>query len=138
MLKNKKYAIIKKKVGKNMKDVSILTNNGVDLNKSLEYLGDLSFYDETLETFLEENKERVPKIEKYLKDQNMEDYAILVHAIKSDARYLGFSSLFDIAYAHEMASKANNIDEVKKEFEKLIKEIDKYTDLANKYLGTEE
>ncbi len=118
-----------------MKDVSILTDNGVDLEKALEYLGDLSFYDETLETFLEENKERVPNLDKYLKDQNMEDYAILVHAIKSDSKYLGFMSLFDIAYAHEMASKANNIDEVKKEYSKLIKEIDKYTELAKKYLG---
>lgn len=117
-----------------MKDVSILTDNGVDLEKSLEYLGDLSFYDETLETFLEENKTRVPNIEKYLKEQNMADYAILVHAVKSDARYLGFTSLFDIAYEHEMASKANNIDEVEKNYDKLIKEIDKYEELAKKYL----
>ena len=117
-----------------MKDVSILENNGVDLEKALEYLGDLSFYDETLETFLEENKTRIPNLEKYKKDQNMNDYAILVHALKSDARYLGFTSLFDIAYAHEMASKANNIDEVNKKYDDLMKEVDKYTKLANKYL----
>ena len=48
-----------------MRDVSILTDNGVDLNKALELLGDLSFYDETLEAFLEENKTRVPNIKKY-------------------------------------------------------------------------
>ena len=117
-----------------MKDVSILTDNGVDLDKALEYLGDLSFYDETLETFLEENEERVPNIKKYLDEQNMEDYAILVHAIKSDSKYLGFMSLFDIAYEHEMASKANNIDEVKNKFTKLMEEIDKYTELSKKYL----
>ncbi len=118
-----------------MRDVSILTDNGVLLDKALEFLGDLSFYDETLETFLEQNKERIPALKKYLKEQNMADYAVLVHAIKSDSKYLGFMSLFDIAYAHELASKANNIDEVKNKFDALMKEIDKYTDLAHKYLG---
>lgn len=118
-----------------MKDVSILENNGVDLNSALEFLGDLSFYDETLEAFLEENKTRVPNIEKYKNEQNMEDYAILVHALKSDSKYLGFKALADIAYEHEMASKANNVDEVNKKYDKLVKEIEKYTELSEKYLG---
>ncbi len=118
-----------------MNDVSILTDNGVDLDSALELLGDLSFYDETLEAFLEENKTRIPNIEKYKKEQNMEDYAILVHALKSDSKYLGFKSLADIAYEHELASKANNIDEVSAKYDKLMKEVKKYTELAQKYLG---
>ncbi len=118
-----------------MRDVSILTDNGVDLDSALQLLGDLEFYDETLESFLEENKTRVPNIEKYRKESNMEDYAILVHALKSDSKYLGFTSLADIAYVHELASKANNVDEVNKKYEELTKEIDKYTKLAQKYLG---
>ena len=118
-----------------MRDISILTDNGVDLDKALELLGDLEFYDETLEAFLEENKTRIPNIEKYKNDQNMEDYAILVHALKSDSKYLGFTSLADIAYEHELASKANNVDEVEKKYDKLIKEVNKYTEIANKYLG---
>ncbi len=117
-----------------MRDVSILTDNGVDLNSALELLGDLEFYDETLEAFLEENKTRVPDIEKYKNDQNMEDYAILVHALKSDAKYLGFKDLADIAYEHEMASKANNIDEVNKKYKDLVKQIERFTNLAAKYL----
>ena len=117
-----------------MKDVNILIEAGVDVKKSLELFGDMETYNETLETFLEENEERVPNIKKYLDEQNMEDYAILVHAIKSDSKYLGFMSLFDIAYEHEMASKANNIDEVKNKFAELMEEIDKYTELSKKYL----
>ena len=118
-----------------MRDVSILTDNGVDLNSALELLGDLSFYDETLEAFLEENKTRVLNIKKYKEEQNMPDYAILAHALKSDSKYLGFKELADIAYEHEMASKANNVDEVDSKFDKLMKTVDKYTELANKYLG---
>ncbi|MBQ8902591.1 MAG: Hpt domain-containing protein [Bacilli bacterium] len=118
-----------------MRDVSILTDNGVDLNGALELLGDLSFYDETLEAFLSENEVRLPNIEKYKKEQNMEDYAILVHALKSDSKYLGFKSLADIAYAHELASKANNVDEVNKKYDELVKEVEKVTEIAKKYLG---
>ena len=118
-----------------MRDVSILTDNGVDLNKALELLGDLSFYDETLEAFLEENKTRIPNIKKYKNELNMEDYAILVHALKSDSKYLGFTKLADIAYEHELASKANNVDEVDAKFDKLMKTVDEFTDLAEKYLG---
>lgn len=118
-----------------MRDVSILTDNGVDLESALNLLGDLEFYDETLESFLEENKTRIPNIKKYLKDQNMEDYAILVHALKSDAKYLGFKDLADIAYIHEMASKSNNIDEVNNKFDELMKSVESVTQLSKKYLG---
>ena len=118
-----------------MRDVSILTNEGVDLEKALELLGDLEFYDETLESFLEENETRIPNILKYKNEQNMEDYAILVHALKSDAKYLGFTELADIAYVHELASKANNVDEVDSKYEELMNVVNKYTELAKRYLG---
>lgn len=118
-----------------MRDVSILTDNGVDLESALNLLGDLEFYDETLESFIEENKTRIPNIKKYLKDQNMEDYAILVHALKSDAKYLGFKDLADIAYIHEMASKSNNVDEVNNKFDELMKSVESVTQLSKKYLG---
>ena len=118
-----------------MRDVSILTDNGVNLESALEFLGDLSFYDETLEAFLMENETRLPNIEKYRKELNMEDYAILVHALKSDSKYLGFKDLADIAYVHELASKANNVDEVNKKYNELINEVEKVTNIAKKYLG---
>ena len=118
-----------------MRDVSILTDNGVDLNKALELLGDLSFYDETLEAFLSENETRIPNIKKYKEELNMEDYAILVHALKSDSKYLGFTKLADIAYVHELASKANNADEVNEKYEELMNTVDEFTSLAKKYLG---
>ena len=121
-----------------MHDVSILTDNGVDLDSALEFLGDLSFYDETLEAFLEENKTRLKNIAKYKEKQNMADYAILVHALKSDAKYLGFKDLADIAYVHELASKANNYDEVINKYDDLIKEVERFTNLAKKYLEIEE
>ena len=41
-----------------MKDVNLLVNNGVNVNKALELFGDMATYDDTLVTFLNdaENK----------------------------------------------------------------------------------
>ena len=118
-----------------MVDNNFLIQNGVDLNSALSFLGDMSFYNETLEAFLEENRTRVPNIEKFRIECNMPDYAILVHALKSDSKYLGFTELADIAYIHEMASKANDIDTVNARYRELVEMIDKYTTIGETYLS---
>ena len=50
-------------------------------------------------------------------------------------KYLGFTKLADIAYEHELASKANNVDEVNEKFDKLMKTVEEFTKIAKKYLG---
>ena len=119
-----------------MKDTEFLKNNGVNLDSALELLGDLSFYDETLEQFIVENKTRLPNIAKYKKEGNMPEYAILVHALKSDAKYLGFTDLAEIALAHEMASKANDINTVNEKYNDLVNIYNKYAKIAFEYLGS--
>ena len=52
-------------------DTSILTNNGVDINRGLELLGDMEFYNETLGQFLdtiEENKNKKQLLLKGIND----------------------------------------------------------------------
>ena len=117
-----------------MRNTQILINNGVNLSSALELLGDISFYDETLTQFIEENKTRLPNIVKYKNDNNMADYAILVHSLKSDAKYLGFTDLAEIAYTHEMASKANDINVVNEKFNDLVNTYNKYAKVAFAYL----
>ena len=118
-----------------MRDTEFLKNNGVNLDSALELLGDLSFYDETLEQFIEENKTRLANISKFKQEGNMSEYAILVHALKSDSKYLGFTDLADIAYTHEMASKANDINTVNAKYADLVNIYNKYDKIAFEYLG---
>ena len=118
-----------------MRDTEFLKNNGVNLDSALELLGDLSFYDETLEQFIEENKTRLVNIAKYKQEGNMPEYAILVHALKSDAKYLGFTDLADIAYAHEMASKANDVNTVNEKYADLVNTYNRYAKIAFEYLS---
>ena len=83
-----------------MKDVNLLINNGVDVNASLELFGDIDTYNETLEDFLNTVDEKIGNMTKYKEESDMKNYAILVHSLKSDARYLGFTKLAELSYIY--------------------------------------
>lgn len=120
-----------------MNDVSLLIRNGVDVNKSLELFGDMDTYNETLEEFLAGVNQKLTNIKKYKEISDMANYAILVHSLKSDAKYLGFTTLATLSYNHEMESKANNVNYVYEHYEELIKEASRIIRLVSDYLGQE-
>ena len=104
-----------------MKDVNYLKSNGVNVEKSLELFGDMEMYDSTLNDFLSDVENRLASLKKYREIGDMKNYAIEVHALKSDARYLGFVTLADLAYEFELKSKANDIMYVYENYTKLLK-----------------
>ena len=85
-----------------------LIKNGIDYARALELLGDNEMYNETLKDFLSAIDEKLSNMEKYKNENNMPDYAILVHSLKSDSKYLGFSKLAEMALDQEMKSKAGD------------------------------
>ena len=121
-----------------MRDVNLLINNGVNVKKSLELFGDMSTYDDTLGDFLQDINEKEMKIKQTKEKGDMANYAILVHGLKSDAKYFGFDTLANLAFNHEMASKENNMYYVTLHFDELITELDRIVHLVKQYLGMEE
>ena len=91
-----------------MRDIEFLKINGVDVDKSLELFGDIETYNDTIGEFLVGANEKLPKIKYYKDMKDMANYAILVHSLKSDAKYFGFTKLADLAYQHELKSKEND------------------------------
>lgn len=120
-----------------MKDVNFLIQNGVNVNGALELFGDMDAYNETLVDFLDTVTEKLQNIEKYKEVSDMPNYAILVHSLKSDARYLGFTTLAELSYNHEMQSKANNIMYIYENYDALIEEAHKVIQIVTEYLGKE-
>ena len=118
-------------------DRKLLEDNGVDVEKGLELLGDMDMYNETMEDYLKEVSEKYEQLKDFKEKGDMENYAIVVHSIKSDSKYLGFTHLADLAYDHELKSKDNDIDYVNNNFNTLEKELNRILDLAKKYLGKE-
>lgn len=120
-----------------MKDVNILIEGGADINKALELFGEMDMYEATLNDFLAEVENKLNRIEKYREENNMPSYAIEVHSLKSDARYLGFSKLAELAYQHELKSKENDIMFVYDNYEELITEARRVINVCKRYLGKE-
>lgn len=112
---------------------SFLINNGVNLEHALELLGDMEMYEATLNDYSNSVEEKFQKIENYKLENNLSDYAIEVHSLKSDSKYLGFDRLANIAYQHELASKENNKEYVEEHFQELTAEYEKTLDLIKRY-----
>lgn len=110
-----------------------LKENNVDLDKALELLGDIEMYNMTITDFLSEVEEKWQNIITYKDNNDMENYAIEVHSLKSDAKYLGFMSLADISYQHELKSKENDSTFVNEHFSKLEEEYNKALIIAKTY-----
>lgn len=121
-----------------MKDTNILIANGVDLNKSLELLGDMAMYDSLLNDYLDAYQDRMKKIDTYKNTNDMPNYAIEVHSLKSDAKYLGFTTLADLSYEHELASKANDINTVNNNYQALLQEANRIYEVIKQYLQKDE
>ena len=118
-----------------MKDIEILKNNGVDVDGAIEILGDMEMYNETLNDFLEVSMERMPRLEEAKKNSDMKNYAIDVHALKSDSKYLGFTKLAAMALEHQQKSEENDIEYVNEHYEELIEEANNKIELVKKYLN---
>ena len=114
-------------------DRSYLEDNGVDVNHALELLGDMDMYNMTISDFMAEVESKWARINEYKNTNNMPDYAIEVHSLKSDCKYLGFMTLADIAYQHELKSKENDSSFVNKHFDELTNEYNKVLEIAKNY-----
>ena len=118
-----------------MKSVDFLKNNNVNVDQSLELFGDIETYNETLKEFQNGIDNKLNEITKNYNEADMANYAIYVHSLKSDCKYFGFTKLAEMAYEHEMQSKANNYEFVKQNYESLMIEAAKVKQLVNEYMS---
>ncbi len=110
-----------------------LKENNVDVSKALEFLGDMEMYNMTMADFLSEVETKWQRIISYKDSNDMANYAIEVHSLKSDAKYLGFMFLADVAYEHELKSKENDSTFVNSNFTRLEEVYSKALTIAKTY-----
>lgn len=114
--------------------VDDLKKNGVDVDHGIELLGDLEMYNDTLTDFIGEVDKRVDSLKQYKEAKDMPNYAIVVHGLKSDAKYLGFMRFAELAYEHELKSKEDNVDYVNQNFDRLMEELERVLKIVKKYI----
>lgn len=102
-----------------------LKQNNVDVETSVENMIDFDTYYEILQDFYHTMDSVIEHLTNFKENKDMANYAIEVHALKSNARSLGFSDMGELAYTHELKSKENDISYIENDFQHLIDEITK-------------
>ena len=106
-----------------MEKQEFLRNKGIDVDTAVVNMIDFETYYEILQDFYNTIDSVVEKLKTYKNNNDMKSYAIDVHALKSNARSLGFMDLGEFAYEHELKSKDNDIDYINKNFDNLLNKI---------------
>lgn len=119
-----------------MKDVTILRGNGVNVNQALQFLGDIETYNEILNDFLLEIENRISQLKEFKTSNDMKNYSILIHTIKSDSKYLGFDRLAHVCFQHECESKNDNYQFINDNFYQLNEELQNTINISRKYLSS--
>lgn len=102
---------------------NFLLQNGVDVNKGIENTMDFETYNELLLDFCKTFPIDVNKFNEFKVHGDMVNYEIIVHALKSNCRTLGFMTTGEMFYQHELASKKNDINYVNLHYDELINEV---------------
>jgi len=115
--------------------MDILRNNDVLVEQALEFWGDINSYNESLKEFLDTLSDKLESLENYKNNSDWENYAILSHSIKSEAKYLGFMKDSEIFLDHELKGKEGNGEYINNNFQTLKDTINKIIKILNDYLG---
>ena len=114
---------------------NFLIQNGVNIDKGIENTMDEETYNELLIDFANTFPTDVNKFNEFKAKGDMYNYEIIVHALKSNCRTLGFLNTGEMFYQHELASKQNDINYVNEHYNELITEVKRVYDILNKYKG---
>ena len=113
--------------------INFLKQNGVDVDKGIENTMDFETYDEILLEFCDSFPQEVNKFNSFKVAGDMVNYEIIVHALKSNSRTLGFMYTGEMFYQHELASKQNDANYVNEHYNELINEVNRVYAILTKY-----
>ena len=86
-----------------------LLQQGINFEEALVYCNEsLEQYIQIFLIFCSDIPTQLQKLDLYSKQEDWDNYHIIVHSIKASARTLGASQLYSMAYEHEMAAKTHD------------------------------
>ncbi len=112
-----------------------LDQRGIDTQKGLFYCGkDKDFYRDILTDYMNSSERRLSELDQALANEDMSEYSIKVHSLKSTAKTVGDSEVFEKARELEFASKEGDIDKVRNGHGPLKDEYIKKADIIRELL----
>lgn len=118
-----------------MNNIDLLNAYNVDVNAALELWGDMDSYNESLKEFKDTLNSKLSNLEDYKNNSDWQNYAILVHSMKSESKYLGFMNEAEIFLAHELNGKEGNAEFIQNNFNTLKETVRKMVTLLNSYFS---
>lgn len=116
-------------------DTKLLEQFGVDVKKSLELFGDMETYNQMLEEFLSQVEKKFDDAKKYKEANDLTNYEVIVHSLKSDFKYFGAFDVAEEFYKHELAAKKGDLTFIRSDFDNLIKIGTNMVNVFKKYKG---
>lgn len=120
---------VKEEINDNEK---ILEEANINYKVGLENFGSIEMYKEMLNDWFKEIDEKWNRI--VSNKENMKEYSVDVHSLKSDSKYFGFTELAKLSLNHELKSKEGDKSYVKEHFNELETEYKRIIDVVSKYL----
>lgn len=120
-----------------VKDINILKSNNVDVDAALEFWGDIDSYNDALLEFKETLNEKLENLEYYKNESDWNNYGILAHSTKSEAKYLGFMKDAEVFLEHELKGKENDGSFINSNFNNLVSTAKNIQNLLEKYFSSE-
>ncbi len=117
--------------------IDLLKAYNVDVNAALELWGDMDSYNDSLKEFKDTLNSKLDSLEGFKNASDWQNYAILAHSMKSEAKYLGFMNDAEIFLAHELNGKEGNAEFINNNFNTLKETIHKIVTLLNNYFSEE-
>lgn len=101
--------------------LSRLEKSGINTSAGMQYCcGDREFYRELLEKFAQDAAQKGQTIDDFWQKEDLTNYRIMVHALKSSAKMIGADSLSELARKAEEAAQKQDMDYIRAHHEELL------------------
>ncbi len=110
-------------------NLDFLEEKGIDTTSGMEYTGGKAKYLSALKRYYLNYEGNRNKLVEFLEKDDLENYGILVHALKSNSRMVGATSLAEFFESLEHAAGEGNSSFIEENKEKALREYGEFVEL---------
>ncbi len=111
---------------------------GIDIHFGLNNCGDFGLLKQMFCQFHDTIDQKAEELQSYLNENNIQDYKIKVHALKSTSRLIGAVHLSEKAELLEHAAESGKIDFIKENTPELLSQYQKFKEILRDYTEKKE
>ena len=115
-----------------------LREKGLDVDAALSFTGNDSRYIKALTRYYNAYEKNSARIRNSYDNKDYEDYAIIVHSLKSNSRMIGDNELGDLAEKLQYAGQDKDVDLIEAETENLLAKYKQLVELIEPFVDNSE